>query len=136
MLLLPKKTKFNKWKKNYLRNSLETKSFNLQFGVVGLKALQATRLTVPQLESTRQYLNRTLMRKGKVWIPIFPQIPITQKPTATRMGKGKGNVSHWVVLIKAGTVLFEVNGVPLPLAVKALERCKVKLPILTKIVIL
>ena len=136
MLLPPKKIKFNKWKKNYIRNFIETKSFKLQFGIVGLKALQSIRLTIPQLESARQCLNRNLMRKGKIWITIFPQVPVTQKATATRMGKGKGNVSFWVMVVKAGTILFEVDGVPLPIATKGLEKCRSKLPIATRVVFL
>lgn len=136
MILPPKKVKFSKWKKNYIRNSLETKSFKLQYGIVGLKALQSTRLTIPQIESARQYLNRNLLRKGKVWITVFPHVPVTQKATATRMGKGKGNVAYWVVMVKAGKIIFEVDGVPLPVAIKALKKCRRKLPILTKIVLL
>ena len=136
MISSPKKTKFRKWKKNYIKNSLELKSSKLQFGCIGLKALQPVRLTIPQLEAARQYLNRNLMRKGKIWIPIFPNVPVTGKASATRMGKGKGSHSYWVVVIKAGTIIFEVDGVPLSLAMKAFEKCKMKLPILTKIVIL
>ena len=92
MLLQPKKTKFKKLKKNYLSHNLETKSYKLINGFIGLKAVESIRLTARQIEAVRKCVNRELGRKGKVWINIFPHIPVTSKPSENRMGKGKGSV--------------------------------------------
>jgi len=135
MLLQPKRTKFKKNKKNYLKNCLETKSFELRHGTIGLKALGSLRITSRQIESARQCINRELSRCGKIWINIFPQISVTKKPTENRMGKGKGSVSFWCAPIKAGTVLFEIGGVMDMKAKQALLKGGKKLPIKTKIII-
>jgi large subunit ribosomal protein L16 len=135
MLLQPRQFKHRKLKKRYLNNQLiETKSNFLRFGEIGLKALAGTRLTARQIESVRQCINRNLSRKGKIWITVFPSIPVTSKPTENRMGKGKGSVSYWSAPIKAGTILFEITGVSQTQAKVALLKGASKLPIPTKIV--
>lgn len=133
-MLKPNKTKFKKLKKNYLKAFLETRSCKLQNGVIGLKALQKFRLTARQIEAVRQCVTRELSRLGKIWVKIFPHIPVTKKPTENRMGKGKGSVSHWCSHVKVGTILFEITGVPLTKAVVALKKGANKLPIKSKIV--
>jgi large subunit ribosomal protein L16 len=135
MLLQPKKLKFKKLKKNYLKNCLETKSFELRQGTVGLKALSSMRITSRQIEAVRQCINRDLNRRGKIWINVFPQISVTKKPTENRMGKGKGSVSFWCAPIKIGTILFEITGVSNTLAKQALTRGANKLPVKTKVIV-
>jgi len=135
MLLKPKKIKFKKLKKTYIHHTLETKSYNLTYGFIGLKALESCRITARQIESARQAINRSLGRRGKIWIKIFPSIPVTQKPTENRMGKGKGAVAYWCVPIKIGMILFEIEGVSITKATQALLKGVNKLPIRTKIII-
>jgi large subunit ribosomal protein L16 len=135
MLLQPKKTKFKKFKKNYLTNCIETKANKLTKGLIGLKALESTRLTSRQIESVRQCVNRELNRKGKIWLNIFPHISVTAKPTENRMGKGKGAVSYWCIPIKIGTILLEIGGVSFFKAKQALLKGSNKLPIKTKIMV-
>jgi len=134
MLLQPKKTKFKKLKKNYLSHTLETKSYKLTNGFIGLKAVESIRLTARQIEAVRKCVNRELGRKGKVWINIFPHIPVTSKPSENRMGKGKGSVDYWCAPVKIGTVLFEICGVSFQKAKRALIKGSHKLPIKTKII--
>jgi len=135
MLLQPNRTKFKKLKKKYLSNILETRSFKLNQGTIGLKALGSLRITARQIEAVRQCVTRELGRKGKVWVNIFPHIPVTSKPTENRMGKGKGAISYWCAPIKIGTILFEITGVSLVKAKLALLKGANKLPIKTKIVL-
>lgn len=132
MLLQPRITKFRKSRKGKLRR-LEFKTNKLRFGELGLKAKLAGLITARQLESARRTIARKIKRKGKIWICIFPNLPITSKPTEARMGKGKGAVSHWVARVRGGTTLFEVCGIPNHLAVEALRSGSKKLPIQTKI---
>jgi large subunit ribosomal protein L16 len=135
MLLQPKRIKFKKLKKKYLGKCLETRACQLRFGFIGLKALNSFRMTSRQIEAVRQCVNRELGRSGKIWINIFPHIPVTSKPTENRMGKGKGSVSYWCAPIKTGAILFEIEGVPLLKAKQALIKGGNKLPIKTKIII-
>lgn len=135
MLLQPKKTKFKKFKKNYLSHTLETKAYKLEHGFIGLKAIESRRITSRQIESVRQCMNRDLKRKGKIWIKFFPHIPVSQTPTENRMGKGKGSIAYWCAPIKIGVVLFEITGVPFAKAKQALLKGSNKLPIKTKIII-
>lgn len=132
MLLQPKKTKYKKSRKGKLPR-LNFKSIDLKFGNIGLKAIESGIITSRQLESARQAINRKIKRKGKLWLRIFPSIPVTVKPTAVRMGKGKGSVNHWVVKIGAGTILIELCGVSHFVAKAALKTGKAKLPLKTKI---
>jgi large subunit ribosomal protein L16 len=135
MLLQPKKTKFKKFKKKYLSKSIETRSYKLQRGSVGLKALGSFRITSRQIEAIRQCMNRDLGRRGKIWINIFPHIPVSETPTENRMGKGKGSISYWCAPVKTGSILFEIDGVPLLKARQALMKGGNKLSIKTKIII-
>jgi len=136
MLLRPKRTLHRKLKKSYLTNQLvETKNNTLKFGRYGIKVLEATRMTARQIESIRQCVNRNLKRKGKLWITIFPHIPVTQKPTENRMGKGKGSVEFWSAPVKAGTIIFELEGNILPSKAQiALNKGRAKLPVKSKVI--
>lgn len=132
MRLQPKKTKYRKVKKGRLK-FLEFKSNKLNFGTIGLKATESGIITAKQIESARQAIARKTKRKGKVWITVFPDLPITKKPTEVRMGKGKGSVSHWAAKVKGGTVLFEMCGINLKTAIKAFKTGGAKLCVKTTI---
>ena len=132
MFLQPKKTKYRKVKKGKLKK-LEFKSNTLKFGELGLKTKNAGIITARQIESARRTIARKIKRKGKIWIRIFPDLPITAKPAESRMGKGKGSVSHWAARVNGGTTLFEICGVPRHIAVDALNSGSHKLPVNTKI---
>ena len=132
MLNAPRKTKYKKTKKGKLVK-LEFKSTSLSFGTVGLKASEAGILNARQIEAARQAIARKTKRKAKIWIKIFPDVAITAKPTGVRMGKGKGQVSHWGARVRGGTVLFEVCGVNLKVILTALKTASAKLPVKTKI---
>ena len=106
----------------------------MTFGNIGLKANQSGRITARQLESARQAIVRKIKRKGKLWINIFPNIPVTKKPTEVRMGKGKGNVDYWAAKVSIGTVLFELTGISIQNAKAAFRTGRAKLPIKTIIV--
>lgn len=133
MLLQPKKTKYKKYKKG----KIPKYNFNnskLHFGIVGLKSIESGLLTSKQLEAARQAINRKIKRKGKIWIKVYPSIPITSKPTAVRMGKGKGTIHHWAAKIGTGTILFEICGSKKLNFIEALKLGSFKLPLKTKIV--
>lgn len=132
MLNGPKQTKYKKTRKGKLKK-LEFKSNNLKFGTIGLKAAESGIINSKQIEAARQAITRKIKRKGKVWIKIFPYLPITSKPTGVRMGKGKGNVSHWGARVQGGSVLFEICGINFNVALVALKTGGAKLPIKTKI---
>jgi large subunit ribosomal protein L16 len=132
MLNGPKKIKFKKTKKGVLRK-LEFKSNRLIFGTIGLKAAESGIINSRQIESARQAITRKIKRKGKIWIRIFPYLPITAKSTGIRMGKGKGQISHWGARVRGGTVLFETCGVNFSTVFAALKTGGAKLPIKTKI---
>lgn len=132
MLNGPKQTKYKKTKKGKLVK-LEFKSVDLKFGTLGLKSVEAGIISARQIEAARQAITRKIKRKGKVWIKIFPDLPITSKPTGVRMGKGKGQVSHWSARVRGGTVLFELCGINTNVAIAALKTGGAKLPIKTKI---
>lgn len=128
----PKKPlKFKKTRKGKLVK-LEFKT-KLTFGTVGLKSSEAGILSARQIEAARQSIARKTKRKAKIWIKIFPDLPITSKPTGVRMGKGKGQVSHWGARVRGGTVLFEVCGANINLMLSALKTASAKLPVKTKI---
>lgn len=133
MFLQPKKYKFKKVQKGKFLKIKYT-SNNLKFGSIGLKANQSGRITSRQLESARQAIVRKIKRKGKFWINIFPDLPVTKKPTEVRMGKGKGNVDYWAAKVKVGTILFEMEGINPKNARIAFKTGKAKLPIKTIIV--
>lgn len=132
MFLQPKKTKYKKTRKGKLKK-LEFKACTLRFGEFGLKAQIAGMITARQIEAARRTITRKIKRKGKLWICVFPDLPITNKPTESRMGKGKGSVAYWVARIRGGTTLFEVCGIPKHIAMEALRAGSKKLPIKTKI---
>lgn len=132
MLNGPRRTNYKKTKKGKL-SKLEFKSNDLKFGTVGLKAVESGIINSRQIEAARQAIVRKIKRKGKIWIKIFPDLPITSKPTGVRMGKGKGQVSHWGARVSGGTVLFEICGVNFNTVLTALKTGGAKLPIRTKI---
>jgi large subunit ribosomal protein L16 len=132
MLNGPKKIKYKKTKKGQLVK-LEFKLNTLKFGTIGLKAAEAGIINSRQIEAARQAIVRKIKRKGKIWIRIFPDLPITSKPTGVRMGKGKGQFSHWGARVRGGTVLFEICGVNLATVLTAFKTGGAKLPIKTKI---
>src|ERR671924_878004 len=132
-MLLPKKTKFRKQHRGR-RTGLSKGQTEVQFGDYGIKALENGWLTNRQIEAARIAMTRKIKRGGKVWINIFPDKPVTQKPAETRMGSGKGSPEHWVAVVKPGRVLFELSGVPEPLARDAIRLAAMKLPIKTKFV--
>ena len=133
MLFQPKKTKYKKSRKGKVSN-LNFKSNNLTFGTLGLKAIESGLISSRQLEAARQSINRKIKRKGKIWIRVFPSIPVTSKPVAVRMGKGKGSVSHWVARVGSGTEIFELCGISKFVAKSALTTGSAKLPLKTKII--
>lgn len=132
MLNGPKKIKYKKTRKGKL-GKFEHKASSLNFGTIGLKAAESGILTVKQIEAARQAIARKVKRKGKIWIRVFPYLPVTSKPTGVRMGKGKGQISHWGARVKGGTVLFEICGVNFSTVFTAFKTGGAKLPIKTKI---
>lgn len=132
MFLQPRKTKYAKIRKGKLKK-FNFKNNKIQFGEIGLKAVISGTITARQIEAARKAIVRKLKRKGKIWICIFPDLPVTAKPTESRMGKGKGAVSYWAAKVRGGSTLFEVCGVPTNIGVEALRAGSKKFPIKTKI---
>lgn len=132
-MLLPKRTKFRKQHKGRI-HGLTKGGAALNFGSYGLKATEPGRVTSRQIEAARRTMTRHLKRAGRVWIRIFPDKPVTQKPAEVRMGKGKGSVEFWVAVVKPGRVMFEIDGVPAELAEEAMKRASAKLPIGTRFI--
>ena len=133
MTLMPQRTKYRKQQKGSERGLSKGGCF-LDFGDFGMQALGRGRLTHRQIEACRIAINRHFQRKGKVWIRVFPDTPVTKKPAETRMGKGKGGVDHWVAVVRPGRILFEVEGVTREAAQIALRLAAAKLPIKTRFV--
>jgi large subunit ribosomal protein L16 len=132
-MLLPRKTKFRKVQRGRRRGTAKGQ-VAVQFGDYGLKALDAGWVTNREIEAARIAMTRKIKRGGKVWINVFPDKPVTQKPAETRMGSGKGSPEHWVAVIKPGRVMFELAGVPEQLAREALRLAGTKLSVKTKVV--
>lgn len=132
-MLQPKRTKFRKQFKGRNRG-VATRGNKVNFGEFGLKALGHARITARQIEAARRAISRYVKRGGKVWIRIFPDKPITQKPLEVRQGSGKGNVEYWVALVQPGRVLFEIEGVSPELAAEAFRLASAKLPVQTELV--
>ena len=132
-MLRPKQTKFRKQRKGRIRG-LETRSNTIIFGEFGLKALECGKISARQIEATRRAITRKVKRRGKLWIRMFPSVPVTSKPVEVRMGKGKGSADHWVCPVKAGKILYEIGGVPKVIAYNALKSGSNKLSLNTKIV--
>ncbi|MBT3549077.1 MAG: 50S ribosomal protein L16 [Gammaproteobacteria bacterium] len=129
-MLQPKKTKYRKQQKGKLRG-FATSGAKVSFGEYGLKAITRGRVTARQIEAARRAMTRHIKRGGKVWIRIFPDVPITKKPVEVRMGKGKGNVEYWVAKITPGKVLYEMEGVTEEVAREAFRLAAAKLPVIT-----
>ncbi|MHA7871997.1 MAG: 50S ribosomal protein L16 [Hyphococcus sp.] len=132
-MLQPKKTKFRKMHKGRIKGVAKGGSA-LNFGSHGLKALQPERVTARQIEASRRAITRAMKRQGRVWIRIFPDVPVSKKPTEVRMGKGKGSVEYWAAKVKPGRIMFEIDGVPDDIAREALSLGAAKLPVKTRIV--
>ena len=132
-MLSPKKTKFRKAHKGRIHGNAKGGTA-LNFGSVGLKALSPNRITARQIEAARRAITRHIRRQGKVFIRIFPDVPVSKKPLEVRQGKGKGSVEYWACRVKPGRIMFELDGVEQGLAREALELAAAKLPIETKIV--
>jgi large subunit ribosomal protein L16 len=132
-MLLPKKTKFRKMHRGHRRGESRGQTV-VAFGEYGIKALEDGWITNRQIEAARIAMTRKIKRGGKVWINVFPDKPITKKPAETRMGSGKGNPEGWVAVVKPGKVMFELAGVPEPLAKEALRLAAQKLPVKSKFV--
>ena len=132
-MLQPKRTKFRKAHKGRI-HGVATSGTSLDFGQFGLKALEPERVTARQIEAARRALTRHMKRAGRVWIRVFPDVPVSKKPIEVRMGKGKGSPELWVTRIKPGRVIFEIDGIPEPLAREALALAAAKLPIKTRFI--
>ena len=132
-MLSPKRTKYRKAHKGRIHGDAKGGAF-LNFGSYGMKALQPERITARQIEAARRAITRHIKRQGRVWIRIFPDVPVTKKPTEVRMGKGKGSVEFWAAKVKPGRIIFELDGVNEGLAREALALGSAKLPIRTKFV--
>ncbi len=133
MPLMPKRVKYRKSQRG-CRKGFSQSGNTLEFGEYGLQALQRVWLTAVQIEACRVAVNRNLKRKGKMWIRVFPDKPISKKPLETRMGKGKAATDKWVAVIRPGRMLFEIDGVPELLARESLRIAATKLPIRTRFV--
>ena len=132
-MLAPKKFKHRKQHKGRIHGNAKGGS-SLAFGAYGLKALQPNRITARQIEAARRAITRHLKRQGKVWIRIFPDVPVTKKPLEVRQGKGKGSVEYWAARVKPGRIMFELDGVSEDLAREAFDLASMKLPVKTKFV--
>src|SRR4051812_7640520 len=132
-MLQPMRTKFRKAHKGRIKG-VATSGADLSFGEYGLKAMEPERVSARQIEAARRAMTRHMKRAGRVWIRIFPDVPVSKKPIEVRMGKGKGAPELWVCRIKPGRILFEIDGVPLQTAREALDLAAAKLPIKTRFV--
>jgi large subunit ribosomal protein L16 len=132
-MLQPSRTKFRKAHKGRIKGAA-TSGATLSFGQFGLKAMEPDRITARQIEAARRAMTRHMKRAGRVWIRVFPDVPVSKKPLEVRMGSGKGAPEYWVVRIKPGRILFEIDGVTTALAKEALGLAAAKLPIKTRFV--
>lgn len=133
-MLLPKRTRYRKTQKGRVKG-IASRGHRLNFGNFGLKSLEPKWITSRQIEAARIALTRYMKREGQVWIRIFPDKPITKKPNEVRMGKGKGSPEYWVAVVKPGTIMFEVTGVPMEVAKEGMRLAAQKLPVATKFII-
>src|SRR6202789_2972996 len=132
-MMQPKKTKFRKAHKGRIHGTA-TSGATLSFGQYGLKAMAPERVTARQIEAARRALTRHMKRAGRVWIRVFPDVPVSKKPAEVRMGSGKGTPELWVARVKPGRILFEVDGVPIAVAKEALQLAAAKLPVKTRFI--
>ena len=133
-MLQPKRTKFRKQHKGRIKGEAKGGS-DLTFGTYGLKATEPERVTARQIEAARRAMTRHMKRQGRVWTRIFPDVPVTSKPTEVRMGKGKGSVDYWACKVKPGRIMFEIDGVAEDVAREALRLAAMKLPVKTRTVL-
>jgi large subunit ribosomal protein L16 len=132
-MLQPARTKFRKAFKGRI-HGVASSGANLAFGQYGLKAMEPDRVTARQIEAARRALTRHMKRAGRVWIRVFPDVPVSKKPIEVRMGKGKGTPELWVCRVKPGRIMFECDGIPLQLAKEAMALAAAKLPVKTRFV--
>jgi len=132
-MLSPKRTKYRKQHKGRIHGKAKGAT-ELNFGAYGLKALTPERITARQIEAARRAITRQMRRTGKVWIRLFPDVPVSSKPAEVRMGGGKGSPEFWVCRVKPGRIMFEVDGIPRELAKQALDLAAAKLPVRTRFV--
>ncbi|MDR0810404.1 MAG: 50S ribosomal protein L16 [Gemmobacter sp.] len=132
-MLQPKRTKFRKQHKGRIHGEAKG-GFALNFGTFALKATEPERVSARQIEAARRAITRHMKRQGRVWIRVFPDVPVTGKPTEVRMGKGKGSVDFWAAKVKPGRIMFEIDGVSEVIAREALRLGANKLPVTTRIV--
>ena len=132
-MLQPKRTKFRKQHKGRIHGAAKGGT-TLTFGTYGLKAQEPDRINARQIEAARRAITRHMKRAGRVWIRVFPDVPVSKKPTEVRMGKGKGSVEYWACKVKPGRVMFEIDGVSEAIAVEALRLAAMKLPVKTRVV--
>ncbi|MBI1182548.1 MAG: 50S ribosomal protein L16 [Alphaproteobacteria bacterium] len=133
-MLQPKKTKFRKAHKGRIHGKAKGGT-ELNFGAFGLKATEPGRITARQIEAARRAITRHMKRAGRVWIRVFPDVPVSKKPTEVRMGKGKGSPEYWVARVKPGRIMFEIEGVSETIAREAFDRASAKLSVGTRLVI-
>ncbi len=133
-MLQPKRTKFRKAFKGRIKGEAKGGTA-LNFGAFGLKAMEPDRITARQIEAARRAITRHIKRAGRLWIRIFPDVPVSSKPAEVRMGKGKGAPEFWAARVKPGRIMFELDGVPQDVAAGAFERAAAKLPIKTKMIV-
>ncbi len=133
-MLSPKRTKYRKAHKGRIHGNAKAGTA-LNFGAFGLKAMTPGRVTARQIEASRRAITRHMKRSGRIWIRIFPDVPVSKKPAEVRQGKGKGTPEYWACRVKPGRIMFEVDGVPQELAKSALELAAAKLPVQTRFVV-
>ena len=132
-MLSPKKTKFRKYQKGRTRG-IKPNLTNLQFGKFGLKSLDSGRVSARTIEAVRRVMTRKFKRAGQIWVRVFPDLPVTNKPAEVRMGKGKGSVSYWVCSVQSGQILYEMDGISLQLAKTGSQLAYQKLPLQTEFI--
>jgi len=132
-MLSPKRTKYRKAHKGRIHGNAKG-GFRLNFGAFGLKALEPERITARQIEAARRAITRAMKRQGRLWILVFPDVPVSSKPAEVRMGKGKGSPEYWACRVHPGRIMFELDGVSEEIARQAFELAAAKLPIKTKFV--
>ncbi|WP_319530331.1 50S ribosomal protein L16 [uncultured Cohaesibacter sp.] len=132
-MLQPKRTKYRKQHKGRIHGNAKG-GYELNFGAYGLKAQEPARITARQIEAARRAMTRHMKRAGRVWIRVFPDLPVSKKPTEVRMGKGKGSPEYWAARVAPGRIMFEIDGVPVDIAREAMRLAAAKLPIKTRFV--
>src|ERR1700743_2508857 len=132
-MMEPKNTKYRKAHKGRIHGAAKG-GFRLSYGAFGLKALEPERVTARQIEAARRAITRAMKRQGRLWILVFPDVPVSRKPAEVRMGSGKGSTEYWACRVHAGRIMFELDGVPMNVAKEAFSLAAAKLPIKTRFV--